>query len=159
MSKKLKETLYLETSAISAYFDFKKQDSERKKITRKFWNEILPKYNLVISDLVVAELSKTTNLKNKVKFLNKVKGVRRLKITTRVENLSKQYTNSRIIPKPKLEDAIHLALATINNIEYLVSWNYEHLVGAVQRKRILEFNEKFGLSIPIISTPNDFLET
>lgn len=153
-----KETIYLETSIISAYFDFKRQDIERKKVTRRFWHEILPKYNLVISDLVITELNKATNLKNKEKLLGKVRGIRRLEIAPKIENLSKQYINFKIIPKPKLEDAIHLALVTVNNLEYLVSWNYEHLVGAVQRKKILEFNEKFGLSIPTISTPNDFLK-
>ena len=154
----MKEIIYLETSVISAYFGFKRQDVERKEITIHFWKEIIPNYDLVISDLVAAELSKVTDLQNREKLLSKARGIKRLRISSKVENLSKEYINFKIIPKSKLEDAIHLAIATVNDVDYLVSWNYRHLVGAVQRKKIIEFNEKFGLSIPSISTPNDFLE-
>ncbi|MFH1392470.1 MAG: hypothetical protein ABIG90_02190 [bacterium] len=54
-----KELIYLETSVISAYFDFKKQDPERKKITRKFFDEELPKFQVLISEVVIAELQKS----------------------------------------------------------------------------------------------------
>ncbi|MBM4401835.1 MAG: hypothetical protein FJ044_01160 [Candidatus Cloacimonetes bacterium] len=64
-----------------------------------------------------------------------------------------------IIPKSKIADAIHLAVATVNGIDYLVSWNVRHLTRPVKRKQIAEFNSKLGIYVPVISTPDDFLET
>jgi len=153
---KKKESIYLETSVISAYFDFKQQDTERKKITRKFWKEVLPKYRVILSETVIEELQSAEESKTS-KFLRLITGAERLEVTSREKNLAKKYIKAGIIRKTKFGDALHLAVTTLNQIDYLVSWNYEDIVGASQRKKISEFNKAHKLPLTQISTPNDFL--
>lgn len=66
---KLKPKIYLETSVISAYFDFKKQDLTRKEETRYFFKKILPEYQVFISEAVLAELGNTPKTKERQQFL------------------------------------------------------------------------------------------
>lgn len=153
-----KETIYLETSAVSAYFDFKNQDPERKKATRRFWHEILPDYNAFISEVVNAELTDTKIGLRRRMLLKLVANIKRLKTDKRTKVLAEKYIAAKIVPKSKLADAAHIAIASLNKVDYLVSWNQEHLIDPKQKKKIFEFNKKYGLFIPIISKPDDFFE-
>lgn len=155
---KKKESIYLETSVISAYFDFKKQDIARKKATRKFWKEVLPKYNAIISEVVFGELEGTPDKEQRIRFLRFIESLRRIKPTSAVAKLSNKYLAADLVPKAKIADATHLAIATISRIDYLVSWNQKHLTSPSQRKRIFVFNKRLKLYIPIIATPDDFFE-
>ena len=56
--EKQKQTIYLETSAVSAYFDFKKQDPLRKAVTREFWSSVLPSYEAHIGTITILELAR-----------------------------------------------------------------------------------------------------
>jgi len=150
-----KQTIYLETSVISAYFDFKKQDAERKKITKKFWRENLLKFDVIISDVVIVELGKQEERAKE--FLNVVAGFRRVEETKRSIRLSKLYLQHGIVRKTKPLDASHLALATDYKVDFLVSWNYKDFVSPEQRRKITEFNKKRKLSTPTIVTPYDFV--
>ena len=155
MSKQ-KETIYLETSVISAFFDFKKQDQERKSITRKFWKEVLSKYRTFISRTVIIEIEQSDEVFIK-KFLSLAQNIPKLEITPQVTNLAKQRTNTGIIRKTQFADALHLAIAVLNKIDYIVSWNYKDIARANQRKRITEFSKNHGLYLTQVATPNDFL--
>jgi hypothetical protein len=64
-----KEKIYLETSVISAYFDFKKQDYKLKRITRKFWRDVMNKFEMIISDVIITELNEITDEEGEL-FLN-----------------------------------------------------------------------------------------
>lgn len=152
-----KQTIYLETSIISAYFDFKEQDAERKLITRNFWKEIVPSYTVKISAIVVAELEDTPEVHFRKPFLQFVESIDTLSVSPSVMKLAQQYVAECLIPKNKLADASHLAVATVHKIDYLVSWNQKHITAPLQRKKIITFHGKRGLYIPTVTTPNDFL--
>ena len=52
-----KESLYLDTSVPSAYFD--ERAKERKDATIKFWQEVLPNYRVYVSEITLRELNDT----------------------------------------------------------------------------------------------------
>jgi len=158
MASNKKPTIYIETTIVSAYFDFKNQDAQRKRITRQFWNNILPKYTPVISDVVVVELRRVVQDKKAHVLLKQVFKIKRLASTKKVEHLAQKYTVKGIIRKTKLEDALHLASAAVYNIDFLISWNYKDLVRAVQRRKIAEFHKKYKLHLPTIATPLEFFD-
>jgi len=153
-----KQTIYLETSIISAYFDLKKQNLKRKRITQEFWKKTLPKYSVVISDVVFAELEDTKDANYRIRFLEFVRLFKRLNSTTKISNLSQKYIKTGVMPKNKIADATHLALAVINKIDYLASWNQKHITSPQQRQKIFTLHKKLKLHLPIIATPDDFLE-
>jgi len=151
-----KQKIYLETSVISAYFDFKKQDAERETATRTFWHDHLKEYDAFISETVIAELVKDTE--HAAQQTQLVKDVPTLAVTDEANKLAHHYLASSVIRPTKLADALHLAIATLNKIDFLASWNYRDLARPAQQRKIMDYNEAHGLYVPAIATPDEFLK-
>jgi len=158
MPKLSKPKIYLETSVISAYFDFWQDAPLQKKWTRIFWRSALPKYNIVISDIVRSEILAFTSDKWKDKVLKKVNNFKILAVNHDVEKLAQAYMHHGIVPKSKKEDALHLAVCLHYKLDYLITWNKKHIVRDYKIKQILEFNSQRGLAGPVILNPLMFLE-
>lgn len=84
-----KETLYLDTSFPSAYYD--KRAKERQEATIKFWEEVLPNYQCYVSEITVEELIDTKDevLRRKLKKL--IKGFKVLKTNKEIRALARAY--------------------------------------------------------------------
>jgi hypothetical protein len=67
-----------------------------------------------------------------------------LQISTEAINLANEYIKNGAIPKSEPEDAYHIAIATINKIETLASWNFKHIVSINPIRKIHEVNKKFN---------------
>jgi len=129
-----KETLYLDTSVVSAYCD--DRTIERQQATVKFWEEVLPHYKIFISEVTVNELENTKEERMKEEFRRLIKGFNILKISREVRSLANVYIEKGIFPEKYIEDALHVAVATCNEMSFIVSWNYEHLVRVKTRKTV-----------------------
>ncbi len=151
-----KQTIYLETSVISAYFDFWKVAQLQKKITREFWKTVLPKYRCVISQVVLAEIDNSITERSK-KLKELVSGFTILEVSKKCLSLATLYTENGIIPKKNDADAIHLSVACMNKCDYLVTWNSKHLVRPYKLHQIYTFNKKHKVHFPILVKPEYFL--
>ena len=58
--------------------------------------------------------------------------------------LSEEYVSRRIIPVKHIEDAVHIAVATINSVDILVSWNFEHIVKLKTKREVNVVNVLLG---------------
>jgi len=145
-----KETLYLDTSVISAYYD--KRTKDRQKATIRFWKEILPNYQVYISEITVEELGDT---KDEIlrKNLNKlIQHLKVLKINPRIRDLAKNYIERKVFSERYMDDALHIAIASYYEISYLVSWNFEHLVKVKTRRLVKLVNMLEGFrEVEIVS--------
>ena len=145
-----KETLYLDTSVISAYYD--ERAKERQTATIKFWEEIMPHYEVFISDITINELENTSDEALKKKFRKLIKGFGILKGNNKIEALANAYIDRGVFPEKYIDDARHVATATYHDITYVVSWNFEHLVKVKTRKSVNLVNTLEGYKeIEIIS--------
>lgn len=135
-----KQKIYLETSVISAYFDFKKQNEPRKKETRLFWDYNLDEYDPYISDLVITELSDTPIPAWRDEFLSLVRNLPRLSFPEEAILLGRKYLNAGLMPEAKKPDAYHFAIATLNAVDILVSWNYDHLANIEKERKVNAIN-------------------
>lgn len=145
-----KESLYLDTSVPSAYYDERAQ--ERKDATIKFWKEVLPHYQVYVSEITVKELddTKDENLRKRLRRL--IKGFKILKSNKKIRDLTKVYVERGIFPERYVDDALHVALTTFYEVSYLVSWNFEHLVKVKTRKWVNSVNTLEGFrEIEIVS--------
>lgn len=145
-----KESLYLDTSVPSAYYDERAQ--ERKDATIKFWKEVLPHYQVYVSEITVKELddTKDENLRKRLRRL--IKGFKILKSNKKIRDLAKVYVERGIFPERYVDDALHVALTTFYEVSYLVSWNFEHLVKVKTRKWVNSVNTLEGFrEIEIVS--------
>jgi len=145
-----KETLYLDTSVPSAYHDHRAK--ERKGATIKFWKEVLPRYQVYISEITVKELEATKNELLRRNFKKLVKGFKILKANKKIRDLTRGYIEKGIFPERYIDDALHVAIASFYNVSYLVSWNFEHLVKVRTRRLVNSVNILEGFrEIEIVS--------
>jgi len=148
----MKRKVYLDTSIISAYFDGR--DKKRQEITKKWWAEVMLKnYDVYISELVERELKKTNEEKRRGELLSLIQGIKILEITEDVEELAQAYITNEIIPEDYIDDAMHIAIATINEIELLISWNFAHLVNYETKRKVKGVNILKGYKELEIESP------
>ncbi|MFH1713501.1 MAG: hypothetical protein ABH896_04965 [Candidatus Jacksonbacteria bacterium] len=157
MPVKSKQTIYLETSVISAYFDFWGKSPKQKQETRKFWREILPKYNAVISSVTLVELQEAKPLW-RIQYLKFIDHIKNVKLSDQTIELTKKYIKQGIIPKSKRDDATHLAMAVVNKMDFFLTWNMQHFLRPNKLKQISDFNRKNNLHSPILIKPSYFFE-
>ncbi|MEK6690506.1 MAG: PIN domain-containing protein [Nitrospirota bacterium] len=148
-----KETLYLDTSVPSAYYD--KRAKERNEATIKFWKEILPNYKIYISEITVDELENTRGETLRKKFRRLVKTFEILKANERIRDLAKAYIENGVFSEKYIDDAIHVAIASFYGISYVVSWNFEHLVKVKTRKIVNAVNILEGFKEIEIVSPQE----
>lgn len=128
-----KQRIYIDTSVIGGCFDIEFEEWSNKLI-----DEIRSGLKLaVISDVVLEELEGASN--NIKEIINNlpVENVIIVLSNNESDDLAKQYIESKVISPKFADDAQHVALATINNVDVLVSWNFKHLVNY---NRIMRFN-------------------
>lgn len=133
-----KETLYLDTSVASAYYDGRAK--ERQEATIKFWKEVLPNYKVYISEITVEELGDTKDETVRKKLKELIKGFKVMKANKRIRELARAYVKNRIFSEKYIDDALHTAMVSYYEISYLVSWNYEHLVKVRTRRLVNSVN-------------------
>jgi len=135
----MKEKIYLDTSIVSAYFDDRQKG--RQKITKKWWDSVLFKeYDVYISELVEAELANTSDTHLRGKLANLVKEVKRLEIIEEAEDLARYYVKNGLVPVKYWDDAVHIALASNNEISILCSWNFAHMVNHETKMKLKALN-------------------
>ncbi len=137
-----KTKLYLDTSVPNAYFDQKNQ--YRQEITKQFWLK-LKEHPVYVSDLVIREMEATGDEKLRRRLIKLVKDFEVLSTKTEeVKLLAEEYVSRGIIPLKHIEDAIHIAVATINSLDILVSWNFEHIVKLKTKREVNVVNVFLG---------------
>lgn len=123
MKPKLK--LYLDTSVVSALFD--ERNPERKSLTDSFFEEC-EKFRIYISDITIAEIGKTPDEEIKNLMNEKIAKFFVLEVSDEVEDLTREIIQKGAVNESYLEDAYHIAIAIINEMDILLSWNFRHIV-------------------------------
>ena len=75
-----------------------------------------------------------------------------------VDEFARQLLRSRVVPPKANLDAVHIAVAAVNHVNYLVTWNCAHIANAAVRGKIEETCRGAGLPAPIICTPEELME-
>lgn len=154
--KKLK--IYLDTSVIN--FLFADDVPEFKKVTKEFFdNFVKPKsYDVYISGIVFLEIERTSNEVLKEQLLQIIRRYELKELPDdkidEVKYLANLYVAEKIIPPRKIEDALHIAYAVVNEIDVLLSWNFKRLANIKKEKQVQLLNQKYGYNYPFrILTP------
>ena len=115
--------VYIDTSIIGG-----KYDSEFQRASLKFFEQVKEnKFHLVISALVQEEILAAP--KHVKEFLDELKpNATIIEVTEEALRLRESYLKANIVSKKSSNDALHVALATVNNCPIIVSWNFKHIV-------------------------------
>ncbi|MGB9630169.1 MAG: type II toxin-antitoxin system VapC family toxin [Thermodesulfobacteriota bacterium] len=146
--------IYFDTSVISALFD--SMNPERKSLTEDFFSKIAS-FDVYISEITIIEVEKTPDefLRDKMRMVIKTFSV--LKITDKVEELANVYLQYKAVPESYYEDCYHIAIATINEMDYLLSWNFRHIVRKKTKDIVRMVNTLRDLKQVEIITPAELL--
>lgn len=149
--------IYIETSVPN--FLFADDVPEKQEITKEFFEKDVKKYELFVSDLVLDELAKTPEPKrNKIKEALSKLQLREIKVNEECDKLAERYIDAKIIPKKYRNDALHIAVAVINKVDVIVSWNMEHIVKLKTIVGVNKINKELGYNEILINTPEEVLE-
>ena len=138
--KKLK--IYLDTSVIS-HLDADDAPKEMAD-TLKLWEDIKAGiYEICISDLTIAELGGCYEPKRS-EMLSQLAGIEYIKIAQdeRAEQLSQLYLDVGGLPPKSKNDAMHIAIASVNDCDIILSWNFKHIVNLRAMTAVEEVNFK-----------------
>ncbi len=134
----MKSTVYIETSIIS-YLTARQSNDLRsmanKSATIEWWETQKPKYELVISEFVIAEAG-LGDPEAAERRLAAIEGVMELEATEAVRTLGRELISRNTLPERAEIDAYHVAIAAVNGIEYLLTWNCTHIANAITRPKI-----------------------
>ena len=150
--------IYLETSALN--FAFAEDSPEKKADTLKLFEEIkCGKYLPFTSDYVKDEIDNAPyDKKDKMYRLILEYDIERLQKTDEIKELAEEYVREGIIPRKHMMDALHIAAATVNDLDMIVSWNFQHIV---KRKTIImtgSINLRNGYKKVEIYAPTEVIE-
>jgi len=156
----MKESVYLETSFISYLTARRSRDIVTvalQQITQDWWTKRHSIYNIYVSQRVIAEAScgNPEAVENRFKIL---KDIPILETTQQAESLAQCIMDSVDLPVKANEDALHIAIASVNQINYLLTWNCKHIANAVLIPKIHQVCMKEGFSCPVLCTPQELME-
>ncbi|MFL6467328.1 MAG: type II toxin-antitoxin system VapC family toxin [Pyrinomonadaceae bacterium] len=146
----MKLSLYLETSVIGAYLD--NDDTLRRDLTIRWFERELPEYDVYVSPLVRRELERIDE-PHRTSYLNLIEPFTSLDLSDEAAMLADGYIARGIFYRKYIADALHVALASFNKIDYFVTWNFGHIANVRKQARIRIFNTAAGFFSPTIVTP------
>jgi len=145
--------VYVETSVWS--FQFADDAPEKREITRQFFEEARRGlFELYASDVVVQELRAASEPRRAQLFalLDEV-GPTLLDVSAAAVELSQEYIRAGAIPERYANDALHVAVATVEDMDIVLSWNMKHIVRSKTRRQVHGINLVAGYHEIEISTP------
>lgn len=157
----LKPTVYIETSVIGYLTSRKREDAiiaGHQQTTQEWWATAAERFELVASELVVRECS-AGDPSAATERLQALDGLTMVAITETAEQLSDALIEGHAVPVSHPEDALHIAVAVVNGLQYLVTWNFKHIANAAVRSKIDAVCRGAGYEPPVICTPEELMET
>jgi len=155
-----KPKAYLESSVVSYRTARPSRDVivlSHQEITRIWWQKHLHEYSLFVSEVVLDEIRRGDSVAASER-LNMVSEIPLLTIGPDVESLALVYQAKLVLPEKALRDTLHLAVASIHAVDYLITWNCKHIANAHIRRQLAEINDSEGIHTPIVCTPEELLD-
>lgn len=155
----IKPKLYLETTVISYLVARPSTDTSlvyRQQVTQQLWEEYADDYEFVVSDIVISEILRGDAVAAQRRF-GVVTNLTILDISPDVDKLAQDLIDAGALPHQARSDAQHIACAAVNSIDYLVSWNYKHIVNEIKRQFINEVCRAAEFQPPTICTPIEII--
>jgi len=154
----MKSKVYLETTIVSYLVAGPTNDiiqAAHQQITRQWWAG-RDRFEMFVSRAVVAE-ARRGDARAAARRLGVLRGIPRLAGGRRGAKLAEELLRLGALPRNATIDAVHVGIAAVNGIDYLLTWNLRHLANAVMRGKIEEAVREEGLVPTTICTPEELI--
>lgn len=155
----MKPTVYIETSIVSYYTSRPNRDliiAARQQQTYDWWNNRIKDFDVFISKMVLEEIA-DGNTNAAEKRLIVVNNFTLLDLTESVFTLAQELIQSKTMPQEYPEDSLHVAVAAVNGIDFILTWNFAHINNAETKRKIEAFIRNHGYECPVICTPEELM--
>ena len=152
-------TLYLETTVPSYYVARPSTDMiilTHQHITQEWWDTQLQDYEAFVSEVVYDEIRRGDAGASR-RRLEVISGFPMLIVSDEAGKLAQVYLDELPLPRKALADALHLAVASTNGMDYLLTWNCRHIARGSVKRLLPAVNAAHGFSSPTICTPEELM--
>jgi predicted nucleic acid-binding protein len=148
----MKPRLYIDTSVFGGHFDEEFSEHTIPLFQRIQANEFIVLFSTVTQDEIENAPEKVRNL---------VKNIHAditnfLELDEEAINLASEYITENVVGQTSYADCLHIALATIHRADFLVSWNFKHIVNIERIRGYNSINIKNGYKQLEIRSPREF---
>ena len=146
--------IYIDTSVFGGYFD-----KEFEMETKPFFDKVIKdKIKILISEVLELEIYRAPEfIRNFYESLPD-ELIEKVELTDEIRNLAETYINEKVVGKTSRADCQHIALATINKADVLVSWNFKHIVNLERIRGYNSINFREGYQMTEIRTPKEIFD-
>lgn len=153
--------VYLETSFVSYLVARRSRDlivAARQQLTNDWWENQRGNHDLFISEMVLRE-ARDGDPDEVVKRLKAMDSFAQLDLTGEVAQLADQLLTRKVLPLKAARDAVHIAAATVHQMDYLLTWNFKHIANAHIRRMVDRVFRQAGYEVPLIVSPEELEES
>ena len=146
-------SVYIETTVPSYYCETRVSPRVATwcQVTRLWWDRYRRDYELYTSRLVLGELARAPAEKAR-KATALLEGVTLVEEPPGLTEVVEYYIEHRLMPAESGGDAVHLALASMHSIDFLLTWNCRHLANANKTQHLAVLNGRLRLHVPVVTT-------
>ena len=126
----------------------------RQQTSKDWWELKRQQHELFTSEIVLAEISEGETFMAQQR-LEVMRDIKLLRLTDDTETLTRRILDSGLLPLDADRDAAHIALATIYEMDILLSWNCRHIANASIQARLRRLAEQMGFALPVLCTPDE----
>ncbi len=156
---RMKNSVYLDTTIPSYLFDKRENIKIHIEATKKWWDQESRNFDVWISEETLDEIAEG-NYPRKDEILRFVSDIPILSPEKQIIDIAQIYLDNYVMPRVLKGDALHLAYASFYKIDFLLTWNCNHLANANKKQHIRIVNTRLNLATPEIVTPLElFSET
>lgn len=143
--------IYIDTSVFGGYFD-----NEFEKETKPFFERLLEKrIKIIVSEILELELYRAPTYIHDFYESIPEDLIERVELTDEARELAELYVLGKVVGRTSRADCLHIALATINKADILVSWNFKHIVNLERIRGYNSINFREGYQMTEIRTPKE----
>lgn len=153
------ESVYVETTVISYLVSRPSRDiliAAHQQVTNEWWESRRQEFECFISQVVLDEIQAGDPHVAK-KRLQEAINFQVLEATVEAERLTREIIAAGVIPEKAVGDAAHIAMAAVNEMDYLLTWNCRHLANAQLIRRVSVICNNTGFNMPVICTPEELM--
>jgi predicted nucleic acid-binding protein len=150
---------YLDSSVISYLTARPSRDViavAHQQLTAEWWHRHRSAFDLYVSELVLFEIGRGDPAAAQSR-LDVVRHLAVLKINQEARTLAEQIFRATTLPDKATSDALHVAVAAVNGMDFLVTWNCTHIANGVVLKIVNRVCRDQGYEPPIVCTPEELM--
>jgi hypothetical protein len=151
--------VYVETSIVSYLTARPSRDlivAGHQQLTHEWWRGRRPVFEIFVSELVLQEAGRG-DPGIAAKRLAVLDGVPQLEIRSDAVELSRVLLKTGPLPQKAAADALHIAIAAVHGLEFLLTWNCKHIANAEMRPMIEQICRAQGVEPPVLCTPEELM--